>query len=454
MTRLALVLPIVALAALPSLLEAQTATPLSMSDAISTAMSNNRQLAISRMAIDNADQQVREAYSGTLPSVTLNGRYTRNIQKQVFYFPGSDGITRPIKIGSDNQVAADITVNQIVYNSAAFNAPDAAESYAKVSRQQLRADAVQTVYDVKRAYYGALLAREALRVNEALLANSEENLKNAQQLVKAGLRPEFDQLRAQVQVENLRPVVVQARDSYQQAIDNLKLLLGYTPDHDITLSDSLMRPAAGQKVEPGIAEATATLEQSNAQVQTLKALADVNREYIEIKRSDYLPTVSLFGTYQLQSQSDNFSGLSFQPSSYVGLNLSYNLFSGGKTDAQMQEARLAWEQSKVKVLQAQDAMKTQLGIVLRKIDVARQRVGTADMTITEAQRAYTIATTAYKAGTGTQLQISDADLALAQSRLNQLNAVYDYSMALAELEQLMGDRFQMNGSKDVQYLGK
>jgi outer membrane protein len=81
--------------------------------------------------------------------------------------------------------------------------------------------------------------------------------------------------------------------------------------------------------------------------------------------------------------------------------------------------------------------------VLRKVDYARQRISTGDLTINQAQRAYTIATTSYRAGTGTQLAINDADLALAQAKLNQLNAVYDFDMALSEVEGLLGDHYQL-----------
>lgn len=448
MKRTALVLTLTALLGAAAA-SAQDTLRLTLNEAITSAIGNNRQIAIARLAIDNSDAQVDEAYSGTKPQVSLNGRYTRMLQKQVFYFPDGDGNSRPIKVGSDNSFAADLTVNQVVYNSAAFTAPDAAKSYAKIAREQLRTDVTQTVFDVKRAYYSALLAREALRVNEAVLSNSEENMKNAQALYKAGLRPEFDALRAEVQVANQRPVVVAARDAYQQAIDNLKLVLGLGPDAAVSLQDQFVLP--GVVAHPSIEEAATTLDRSNAQVQTLRMVADVNRQVIDIKKSDYLPTVALFGTYQLQSQADNFSDLTFEPTSYVGLNVSFNLFSGGRTDAQVEQARLAWEQSKVKAMQAQEGLRTQLGIVHRRLDVARQRVTTAEATINQAERAYKIATTAYKAGTSTQLQINDADLALAQAKLNRLSAVYDYNMAAAELELLMGDRVEMNGAKDARY---
>lgn len=453
MKRLFLAMMMIAAAA--STAGAQNTVRLGMNEAIDMAIKNNRQLEIARLAVETADAQVKEAYSSTLPTLTLNGRYTRNIQAQVFYFPGADGITRPIQIGSDNSLQTDLTVNQVVYNQAAFDAPNAAEAYASISRQQLRAGAADVVFGVKRAYYSALLAREALYVNESLLKNAEENWRNTQALHKSGLRAEFDALRAEVQAANQRPVVVQARDSYQQALDNLKLLLNMDPAVELELGESLAVPASstgGGNVEPMIADALVLLERYNAQLEALRLSADVNRQFIDLRKSDYLPTLSVFGTYQLQAQADKFSELDFQPTSYVGLNLSFNLFNGWKTSSQVEQARLDYETSKLQLAQAEQALKTQLQTTLRTVDFARQRIETGAMTIGQAERAYKIATTSYKAGTGTQLDIANADLAVAQSKLNQLSAVYDYSVALAELEQLLGEHYQLiDGGNDVQY---
>jgi outer membrane protein TolC len=255
-----------------------------------------------------------------------------------------------------------------------------------------------------------------------------------------------------VQHANQQPVVVQARNNYDMALDNLKLTLSYDDSKQINLSENLIRPASMERSEPDVEAAKAILEKYNASLEALRLNTEVNKELIAINKSEYLPTVALFGTYSLQAQSDNFSGLDFQPSAYVGLNLSLNLFNGYKTDAKVQQARIAYEKSRFQLDQTEDALKTQLESILRRIDYARQRIAVSDQTIHQAERGYQIATVSYKAGTGTQLQINDADLALAQSRLNQLNAVYDYDVAMAELESLLGERYTLVPNGDnVEY---
>jgi len=450
MRRLSAIVAIVTLVATTAY--AQGTQTLSLDRAIQIALENNHDLKAARLEIDKADAQVSEAFGNALPSLSFNTRYTYNLQQPVFYIPGGDGIVRPIKIGSKQGVTADLTLNQILFNSAVFTGVGTAETYSKISRQQLRAEASDVVLNVRKAYYGAALARQFLDVSEALLQNAEDTYKNAQALYKAGLRAEFDAIRAEVQVANQRPVVVQARDNYNQAIDGLKLVLGMSQEQKLELSDTLASPETSTVVEPQIEEATKLLEEYNAQLKALALNEEVNRKFIDLYRSDYLPTLSLFGTYEQQAQSDNLADFEFQPTSYVGLNLSLNIFNGGKTAAQVEQARVDMEKSRVQLDQARSGLKTQLESVLRRIAYARERIESSQKTIEQAEKGYKIAEATYKAGTGTQLQINDADLALAQSRWNRLTAVYDYHVALAELEQLIGRRYELTpDGKNVEY---
>ncbi|MCB0710869.1 MAG: TolC family protein [Ignavibacteriae bacterium] len=427
--------------------QGQTPQALSLNEAITIAIENNRDLKMARLELENADAQVDEALGNAYPTLDLNTRYTRNIKRPVFFFPGEDGIVRPIEIGSKNALTADLTLQQILFNSAVFTGVGTSKIYAQISRQQLRTQTADVVLNVKQAYYAALMAKEVLQVNEALQANAQANYNNTKVLYDAGLRAEFDAIRAEVAVANQQPLVVQARNNYQAALDGLKLLLGYDniTQVELELTGSFVRPASSGGTEPTLEQGVETILEKNPQLETLRLATDVNKELIAINRSEYLPTIALFGTYKYEAQADAFSDFDFQPTAYAGLNLSLNLYNGGKTEAKVGQAQIAYDKSRYQVAQVAALLKTQLEATLRNIDYARQRIGAGQRTIEQAERAYKIATTAYKAGTGTQLEINDADLALAQAKLNQLNAVYDYNVGVAQLENLMGEHVVLKG---------
>ena len=419
--------------------------PLSLEEAIDIAVANNREIDLSQFDTRKADAAVQQAFGNALPSISANASYTRNLKKQIFYFPGADGITRPIEIGSANAVTADLRVQQILFNAAVLTGMGTAESYAKISREQLRSTAGQTVLAVRRAYYSALLARDVLRLNEAVLKSAEQNYSIARQYFEQGLRAEFDAIRADVQVSNQRPAVVQAQDNYALAIESLKLLLGFGPEEDMTLTESLVAPASLDTVGLNLAGAQQLLEENNPQLRTARLGSDVTKDLIDINKAEYLPTLAFIGSYQLQAQADNLGDLSFQPTALVGLNLSVNLFNGYQTTAKVEQATIDYEKSRTQVAQLDNALRLQLQSVLRKLNYARLRIASSQQTIAQAERGYQIATVAYRAGTGTQYQINDADLARSQSQLNQINAIYDYRVALAELEALIGRNVALTG---------
>ena len=423
-------------------LGAQVPETLSLDEAINLALRQNQGMEASRLELEKADAQVDEALGNALPTVDLNSRYTWNIQRPVFFFPGEDGIVRPIEIGSKNALTADISVQQIIFNSAVLTGVGTSRIYARISRQQLRSEASEVILGVKQAYYQLLLAREVLAVNEALLANAEANYRNTKVLYDAGLRAEFDAIRAEVTVANLKPRVNEGRDMVRNGVDRLITTLGYDDlvDSETEVTGTFVDPATGGAIGESYDELERAMIENNPQLNALRLLADVNQELVEIDRSDYLPTVALFGTYKVEGQADNLGDLDFQPSAFAGVNLSLNLYNGGKTAARVEQSQVEYQKNRFQAAELESALRLQLKGTLRSMEAALDQMRASERTIEQAERAYTIATATYKAGTGTQLQINDADLALAQSKLNRLNSIYAYNVALKRKESVIPTR--------------
>ena len=434
-------------------LGAQAPQNLTLDEAIGIALEQNREIQAARLELGKADAQVDEAFGNALPTVDLNSRYTWNIRRPVFFFPGEDDVVRPISIGSKNALTADLSVQQILFNSAVLTGVGASRIYAQISRQALRSEASDVILTIKKAWYGVLLSREVLAVNEALMANAEANFANVKVLFDAGLRAEFDALRAEVTVANLKPRIIEGRDVYRNAVDGLLVALGYDNlvEQPVEISGEFAVPTSGMPITESFVELEGEMLENNPQLVQLRRLTDVNRELIELDRSEYLPTVALFGTWKFEGQADNIGDLDFQPSAFAGLNLSLNLYNGGRTSAKVEQSEIEWQQSRFEVAELEAILRLQLRSTLRRIDAAVEQISASERTISQAERAYTIATASYRAGTGTQLQINDADLALAQARLNRLSALHEFNVALAELEHLVGRHVILSGD-DVEYV--
>lgn len=414
---------------------------LTLDEAIQVALQRNQDLVASRLEVDKAKAKVNEAIGTALPSLDLTGRYTRALKKPVFFLPDfndlSSGRTIPIEIGSKHAVEMTLGVQQILFNSAVITGIGASQIYLDAARDMYRAKQLETVAKVRKAFYGVLLAKEVAEMMKANMQNAEDNLKNVRLLLDQGLVSEYDELRATVGVENLRPLVIEAENNYALAIDGLRVTMGVGPSEQYVIEGVLTYSTVDSQV---LASAMETVLENNASLMALRRQVDVNKALVDIERSNYLPTLAAFGNYQYQVAKNNLniSRRDFIGSSVVGLQLSVNIFQGLQTSARVDQAKVDVRKTEEQITNVENNLRTAVHSVLLQLGQSQKRVEAQTKTVEQAERGYKIATTRFLSGSGTQLEVNDAQLALTQARVNRMQAVYDYLVASADLDQLIG----------------
>lgn len=422
-----------------------TAQPreLRLEDAISIALDNNRELEMSRLEMQKAGYQVNEAIGTALPTVSAAGTYTRMLKKPVFFLPArfmdpnaGDGVV-PVEVGSDNSYRFGLEASQVLFNAAVFTGVGTAQIYREAAEHIYRQTYNKTVTDVKKAYYGVLLAREVRKLMEASMKNAEENLGNVKLMHREGIVSEYDLIRAQVQTDNIRPRVIEAERNVTLAVNGLKLLLSLPPEEEIIVSGELeFTPAEDVMIK----QAEDLAVEKNASLKALEQQTRVNEKAVTIYKSESLPTLSAFGNYTWLAENDQLGRIStddFVSTAQVGLSLNFNLFNGLQTTARVDQAQVDYLKSKEQYSATKDALVTDAQNIRFRLEEARRRIESQTRTVEQAQKGYRIAVTRYKSGSGTQLEVNDADLALLQARVNRVQAVYDYTVAKADLEQLL-----------------
>jgi outer membrane protein TolC len=414
---------------------------LTIDDAIKIALQKNQDLASARLEVEKARAQVNQAIGTALPSLSLTGTYTRALKKPVFFLPDfedlNSGRTIAVEIGSDHSLDMTLSAQQILFNSAVFTGVGAAQIYQDAAKEMYRARQLETVTKVRKAFYGVLLANEVAEMMRQNLKNAEDNLKNVQLMKNQGIVSEYDELRASVGVDNLRPAVIQAENNYALAIDGLRVTMGVGPTEHYDVQGSL----SFAPVDAGIVnEAMHTVLQNNPSLGAMRHQVDVNRAFVNIERSNYLPTLAAFGNYQYQTAQNDLkiSTRDFIGSSIVGLRLSVNLFEGLQTNAKVDQAKVEVRKSEEQLSSVENNLRTAVHSVVLQLEQSQKRIQAQERTVEQAERGYKIATTRFTSGSGTQLEVNDAQLALTQAKVNRMQAIYDYVIASTELDQLLG----------------
>ncbi len=414
---------------------------LTLEQAVRSALASNRDLAMSKLEVDRAESQVSEAVGLALPKLDLQASYTRALKKPVFYLPDfqnpSSGRIIPIEIGSTHQFDMTLTAEQTLFNSAVFIGMGTARVYLDVTRELYRAKKAETVAVVRRAFYAVLVSSAVLDMMRENLSNAEENLRSVQILAGQGLVSEYDQLRAEVGLENVRPEVIKAENSHRLSLNNLKISIGTPYEEDIAIRGALeFEPVDAEVIDSAI---SAVLNE-NPSLQALRRQAEVNDAIVSVQRADYLPKLSAFGNYQYTAQNNIFrvSPADFIGSSVVGLRLSMNVFNGLQTNARVEQAKIELQKSRELIVETENGLQTSVESILFQLKRARERVEAQRRTVEQAEKGYRIATIRFTTGSGTQLEVHDAQLALTQARVNRIEAVYDYLVASADLDQVLG----------------
>lgn len=412
---------------------------LTLDNAIKIGVQNNYATASSRNGIKKADEQVSEAFGSALPSLSLSAGYTRNLKSPVFFMTDflnpSSGKLMMIQIGADNTFQTTLSANQILFNSAVFKAVGASKIYSNASKVQYKSSVVKTIVGVKKAFYGVLLARDYREVISKSLKNAEDNLKTVNSLFSEGFIPEFDKIRAEVGVQNIQPVLLQAENAYVNALNALKLQMGMDINSEVDVTGQLEIPDEGGQINEK--QEIENIQQSNYDLRTFDLQKKITQEIISLKESEYYPTISLFGNYSYQGQSNTFD---FQTvtSSSVGLNFSINLFQGLQSNARTQQAKIDYMNADIQYKQLSELTKMQLINSIKQLEIAKKRIEVQKNSVSNAEKGYEIALIRYKEGTGSQMEINDSDTALRQARLNQSQAIHDYLSARADFESLTG----------------
>lgn len=416
--------------------QADAASQLSLRDAVQLALKQNPDLQTARLEVDRADARVSEAWGNVFPTIDFSGRYTRTLKRPVF-FASFAGEQTEIEIGSDHALDLALTGRQILFNGAVFVGVGAAKVYSQLSRDLYQGKMVETVAKVRKAYYGALLSREVVNMMRSNLKNAEDNLKNVQLMKKQGIVSEFDELRASVQVENLRPAVMQSENNFELSLDALRNTIGVDKGTRFTIADSLVLEDVDEDL---LVRAEELAIASNPNLKAVNNQIELNGAAVSAERSNYLPTIAAFGQYQYQAAKNrfDFSTNDLIGSAQVGLALSLNIFQGLQTNARVEQAQIEQQKSEEQKTILERTLKTGVHSVVGTIRQAKKRIEAQDRTVETAERGYRIAAARFAVNSATQLDVNDAQLALTQSKVNRIQAMYDYLVAAADLDHMLG----------------
>jgi outer membrane protein len=444
---------------------------LSIDEAVQTALRRNPTLEDASASIRRAQAVVQEARAFMRPR--LDAQTGLTIQGPIPTFAITQPPTVPGGQARTQEVAFGQTFSRNLSVSGTFD-PDPfgrlranrriAERSVNVARGSLFVTQNELVFSVQNVYLTALRARELIAVAQEAIEAAREQLRVAEAQFRAGTAPEFDVLRASVQVANLRQSLVTADATYRRTLVSLAELLSLEPQTRVELvplalppePDAVAAVATRRVLEPDGAPASGPAETAASgglvpqSVETALAEAYSRRPEVyraewtrrvaeaqlSLQRKGLTPSVNL-GVHFLYTPDQTGFAVETKTWSIVA-NLAIPIWDAGLTRARVRQARAGVQSASAQAQSARDAVTEEVKRTLIDLEEAADRRRAAAANTVQAREALRIARVRYTAGLAPNVEVTDAEAALTQARSNEVNAAYDYLAALANLNRSLG----------------
>lgn len=399
----------------------------SIEEAVERALRVNPQMVQAETGVRSAALGMRQARANFLPTLSVSSGASLSSSERF------DPSTNLRVSGQSDSYSAGISSNMDLFsggrNIAAVRSASAAEEAAEAGLITRR---FTVAVATKRAFFSVLRAEDLIRVNEERIRQAEENLEAAERRLSAGRATRSDVLRAELQLRNARQARLEAETQRRTSMYGLGNAIGVTgpvaarrpaslEPAALTLSVDAMRRIVLEEA-PTVAAARATMGVASA------GLAQA--------RAQYLPTVGLRAGY---NWSNTQFGLDDGRTSWsTSLSLSYPLFNGLQREVNVDRANAQLVVAEAQAADASRSALTDFERLLAALELAVERVALLRESVEVAEEDYRVQQARYEHGTTTILELVSSQIALVQAETDLITARYDYQIAKAELESLVG----------------
>lgn len=409
------------------------ATPISLDEAIRLAQRNSPQ-AIQARGTERTAAAARRAATGALfPNLSLSAG-------RVIQLGGAQ--TRVNQNGEQVAVASRPTNSTgLSLNTELF---DGGREYfalraAKATQDAAEASSITTQYnlalEVKRQYYAVLAAMEQVDAATAQMDQAQAQLTSSAAKVRAGVATRSDSLRGVIQVGNAQLAEITAANNLSVANAALSRLVGsQTP---VTADPSAVQEQFSELPD---SISLASLALKGPAVAQAEANVAAAKQLKKASKGSYLPSLNM--SYSRSGSGvDNAFGLGNDPFSYNGrlsFSLSYPVFNGFAREEASVRADVAETNAEAQLRDARLAANQSLAEYLGSLRSAAARVRVQTASVNAAQEDVRVQQQRYNIGASTLLDLLNSQATLQQAQSALISARYDYRIARAQLETLIG----------------
>lgn len=399
---------------------------LNLPKTVQMALDYNRDIKMSQYQLKSAEAAINEAKSKKMPQVGYTFSTSRTAGPAI---PGPAIPSTQNKFGNGLSVELPVYTGGLVegqIDNAKIGKTDAQETILKTEQA--------TKYSAIEGYYQLLANKELQGVYHEAVDNLQGHLDNVQAQYNVGTKAKVDVLSSDVSLANAKTTALTADNAVAISESNLNNILGLPLETKLNLADHQL-PFDTYNIS--LQEATDYAMKYRPEVLQAALAVQTAENNIDIADASNKPTVKVSGG---NNWNDNtFPGIDANKRSWnIGASVTYSFYDGGATKAKVDQAKQALLVARETEQKTREAVQLEVKQAYLNIRSAAQKVEETQTVVDQARENYRIQNIRYQAGVGINLDVLDAQLSLNEAQVNHIQALYDYNVGIAKLEQVMG----------------
>ena len=423
----------------PTVAAAQGARDLTADECVRLGLERNAGLQAARADVAAARAGRDQVRAGLLPALRSQASFTRlsnNIPNVQFTLPGTDS-TFTFQAVELNRYDAQISLEQPIFAGFRLRnqlrAADQDATAAELTAEQERAD---VALQIRRAYWSLARAISVRAAVDASLRQVDDLLKDVRNRVAAGTALRRDLLAAETRRSEVLLDRVEAENAVRVGQLELNRLIGLPLETAVHPVGTVAVDTSAVSLAALTAEALSSRPRLNAQAATVKGL----QAQLRAARGGFLPELSFVARYLYARPNPYFfeEQNRFRGTWEAGFSARWNIWEGGRTSAQVAEARARLQAAQARLSEARDQLAVDVARQHLEVVRAGDAVAAANLNAEAAEESFRVARQQYGEGVALASEALDAEQALRHAQANRAGALADYAVARATLLDVLG----------------
>ena len=418
----AILILIILILTFPSFLKAEEEIPLTLDEAITIALRENRDILLKTEDIKKAKAKIAEARSGLLPSLSVSASL-------------SD--TRGLYIKDSSQIASQAGVKQTLYKGGKIiNTIKYSEYGVTIAQAVLDKVKLEILFNVKKAFYTFLLAQEFNRLNKQILDNTRSHIEMTEARYKSGQVSQSDILRIKEALASVEEAYEASLNQLEAALSLLKNLLYLDEKVDLKPIGEFTYEQREVAYDEGFLKAM----NSRPEIRQYEAQSQAAQKAVAIAKADNHPSIYASWDYYGRSHITGLTGATKNWNDYnvLGLTFSWPIFDGWATKAKVEQAIVDLKETQLMKEKTMKDIALELKNAYLELKNALAKIKATQAEIDLYKDTLLVTQEKYKAGIVSSLDLEDVSLGYEVSLFNQKLAGYDYILAKAGFDKATG----------------